>query len=279
MAFNAKSAVDWDYVTSDEVSQRRNDSNTAFEQFLHQAHGLQPLYIEWQDGCVIAKRGDKVVSLISSFKDIRIKKSFKSRGNHTGDCPWESYLRNDFDLPYNLYRVHFQKDRFKLYSKFLGISPLRFMKMYQACMYKAFIPEDLKDVANRYCRVSGKSRRFNTEYVQALYERQDIIRQCLKDSQENIIPYIISNKDSTTPSDFRKVIGKGNWKTILKFSKTRNFLITEFMRKGHVDTLNEVLCIPSSVLKQPNNRVHYDEYIVNLLRKHKLLSKPGNLQT
>lgn len=237
-----------------------------------QENPVEPLYIDWEDGAVILKRGDKIKK-ITKFKNISTKKAYKSCKHHRGVYPWEGTMK-DFKVPSESFNIYFQKDRLQYWTKYLGITPKRLVKIYQACMFKAFIPQDLKEIAQKYCRSSGKKRPFIKEYIQSLNDRQHIIRQCLQDGQENIIPFIISNNRTETPSEFRSTIGKSMWKKLLKQSKTRNYLICETMRKGLYTSLEDVIGIPTSVLKNPARGCSYDDTIIGLLKKDKSLTKP-----
>ena len=237
-----------------------------------QENPVEPLFIDWEEGAVILKRGDSI-SKITKFKNISTRKSYKSVKHHLGTYPWEGVM-NDFGVPSESFNIFFQKDRLNYWTKYLGMTPKRLVKIYQACMFKAFIPQDLKEIAQKYCRSSGKKRPFIKDYVQSLNSKQDIIRQCLLDGQENIIPYIISNNKVETPSEFRKTIGKSMWKKVLKQPKTRNYLICEALRKGLFDTLDETVNIPTSILKNPSRGCSYDDAVVSILKRSKVLTKP-----
>lgn len=238
---------------------------------------LPPLMLEWEDGCVVLYRGEKEVKRIEEFTFVSTRKPYTSSGKHTGGYLWEDHLYNLLDVPRKTGYLYFQKHRNRYLTSYLGVSPSRMVRMLQACMFKAFIPEDLKEISQKYCRASGGKRSWVKDYVMNLHKRQDVVRQCINDKQENIIPLVLAQKpteENINPSAIRKMIGKSLWKKVLKQSKTRNHLMVEAMRKGIVHSLPTAVELPTTLLKTGKLGSSYNDLdVVAVLKQKRLLSK------
>lgn len=262
-------------VEKDETNTRRRESSQAFQKLMAELDQkeIQPLKISWVEGAVILKRGGEEINRIEKFVPVNIKKRFKDRGNHVGYYPWEQYIDKYFDVK-DSWKIHFQKDRLAYYKKALGGNPKTYVREFQACMFKAFIPEDLRHIVHNFCR-TGKKRLWLPKQVTTVPEKAETLRQMIKDGQTNITPFLLASDECFDVSDFRKHLGKGAWKKLLKNSPTRNHLICEAMRKGFVKGgVFEAMNYPSTILKNPENRLGvYPLEAVELMKKDKVLTK------
>lgn len=248
---------------------RRTEDFNRFQQIMDSLPEDNCYDIDWKEGEVVIYKNKQLLKTITDFQPIYLK-SYKKYGHHTGMYNWEGYLSRFFDTENDITYLSFQKWRLQAYTKELHISPKKLLKVLQACMLKAFIPEDLREVANKYCRQQGRKRNWIVQSVENLFARRDIIRQCIIDNQENIIPFIIyAEEGQHTPSLFRKTIGKSAWKQVLKNSPSRNSLICHYMYRTK-NSFDESRELPSSLLKF---RQTYDMDMANILRQEKLLTK------
>lgn len=258
-------------ASKSEATVRREEDFKLFQQTIEQIPEGNRYEIDWNNGEVIIYKNGEPLHNIKEFHPIYLKPKHRSIRHHTGMYDWEGYLSKFFDTSQKVSMLSFQKWRIQAYTKELGISPKKLLKVLQACMLKAFIPEDLRDVANKFCR-EGKGRKWKKSCVQSLSERRDIIRQCLLDGQENIIPFIINaDNGQHTPSLFRATIGKSAWKQVLKNSCTRNNLMCTYMNKIRRISFSEAMLLPSTLYK--NTGFNYDLDTARVLRDQKLLTK------
>lgn len=238
--------------------------------------------ITWKQGEVVVGWSDSEESFsLKTFNFISTRPKFSAkRGKHSGDYSWTWSLFKLLDAPESISYVSFQKDRNELLSRYFGYSPKSVARQLQACMLKAFIPEDLKGVAQKYCRKSNSRRNWDDLKVDVLYKRQNLIRQCLRDDMENVIPLILgSGVESVT--DLKGKVGKGCWKRLVKNSCTRNKHLAENV-KGNFEpfVVNNLNSLPSSLLRSLLSRkdsweggINYSKYTVDLLKRMRILTK------
>ena len=267
--------------------QRRRESSFVFHKMVSELNkkDIQPLKISWEQGAVILKRGGVEFKRIEEFVLVNTKKRFKDRKNHVGNYVWEHYINEYFGIDKG-YSINFQKDRLAYYKKALGGNPKTYVREFQACMFKAFIPEDLRDIVHKYCR-TGMRREWVENQVTSVPKKTPLLRQMIKDGQTNILPFALASKDENfNISDFRKSVGKSAWKTLVKNSTTRNYLICEASRKGLTtgdpfrissDPLDQVVNLihyPSTILKNYDDKLRgYSLEAVNLMKKDRVLGK------
>jgi len=266
---------------SDVNLQQRQDSSLLFHKMVSELNkkDIQPLKISWGQGVVILKRGDVEVKRIEEFVPVNTKKRFKDKKNHVGNYVWERYINEYFDIEEG-YKLNFQKERLSYYKKALGGNPKTYVREFQACMFKAFIPEDLKVFVHNFCR-TGMKREWLPKSVTNVPAKADTIRQMIKDGQQNIIPFALLSEGTTfNVSDFRNEVGKSVWKQLLKNSISRNFLICENLSKIKAGTpsqeltLPELLEYPSTILKRRNKQLgKYPLEAVMLMKKDRVLTK------
>lgn len=238
--------------------------------------------ITWKQGEVVVGWTDSEETFtLNTFYFISTRPKFSSKGGrHTGDYSWTWSLFNLLDAPESINRVCFQKDRNELLSRYFGYSPKSVARQLQACMLKAFIPEDLKGVAQKYCRKSNSRRNWDDLKVDVLYKRQDLVRQCLRDDMENVIPLILgSGVESVT--ELKGKVGKGCWKRLVKNSCTRNKHLAENVKENFEPfVVNNLNSLPSSLLRSLLSRkdsweggINYSKYTVDLLKRMRILTK------
>lgn len=261
----------------EEKSLRKRNSHRRFLDLMEdlEENPQDPLKISWEEGAVILKRGGDEIKRVTQFKAVYTRKPYKNSFRHIGNYIWEDIITDVFEVP-KASNIYFQKDRLAYYTKALGGNPKKYIREYQACMFKAFIPEDLQKVAQKFCR-TGKKRHWINAYVQQLNSKAGTIRQCIKDGQQNIIPLLIAQDGTYSVSEFRKLIGKSVWKKVLKNTETRNFLIGEGIR-NHItpNSLEEALLYPSSILKYSCK--NYPVESLHIIKKQKLITKTSKHQ-
>ena len=269
---------------------RREESTKAFTHLMSKLgkKEIHPLKISWEEGVVILKRNNKEIKRIEDFVPVSTRKQYKSKNHHIGVYPWEQYISEQLGVK-DGWKINFQKDRLAYYKKALGGSPKTYVRELQACMFKAFIPEDLRDIVHKYCR-TGVRREWVKEQVTSVPKKAPLLRQMIKDGQTNIIPFALASKDENfNISDFRKSVGKSVWKTLVKNSTTRNYLICEASRKkvmvediftrsvtSNLDGVVNLIPYPSTLLKNRDRRLGvYPMEAVNLMKKDRVLGKVG----
>lgn len=277
MAFTAPEKLSID----DDKQQRMISDQQNFERIYSEIKSLElkPLMLEWKEGQVIGTRDGVEVVTIDTFKFISKRKPFKSYGGHTGDYKWDEPLYNLLNCPSKVRYISFQKNRNKVLSEYFGCPPKKMIEMLQACMFKAFIPKDLEDVAQKYCRGLGSKRRWINEYVHHLNDKKDIIRQAIRDKQDNLVPVLVAQSSAKTPKDLKRLVGKSTWKKIANNSPTRNYLIYEGIRNKTVKNVEDAVEVPSSVLKYPSRGVGglhggYNKLNSEVIRKARVATKP-----
>ncbi len=199
------------------------------------------LMITWREGAVQLFRGDKLVKEVTQFRPVAIKDHSTVKPKTTWN--WEGSFREITDLQGKGLETTFpfRADRAKYYMYYVGIRPIKFLQMYNACMMKAFIPQDLRDEANKYCR--ERLGRFNPSTTKILIDNSDHFRQLKKDKLDHMIPVFLQTASKgrgelMSVSELRKSIGKSNWKTMLKNSPSRNKLIAHNLHNSHYSDWN-----------------------------------------
>lgn len=194
------------------------------------------LMLTWKEGAVLLYRGEELVKEITKFRPVGIKDHSTVKSKNTW-C-WEGAFKEITDLQGKSIDsiFKFRADRAKYYTYYVGIRPTKFLEMYNACMMKAFIPQDLRDEANKYCR--ERLGRFNPRTTNIFIKNADHFRQLKKDNMGHMIPLFLqtaakSYKEMLSVSDMRKSIGKSNWKTLLKNSPSRNKLIAHNLHNNN----------------------------------------------
>ena len=234
--------------------------------------GQECVSVSWEEGKVLVHRGDNLINTITKFTPISTRQRFPDTGQHRGNYDWEVSLISAFCIPEKAQGVGYQKDRMMYFTRYLGHTPKFLLRQLQACMLNAFVPKDLINVANNSCR-TGRRRTWITKYVNNLSERRDTIRQCLLDGQENIVPFIVSSEDKVTPSELRSDLGKGNWKTLLRNSVTRNTLLSRRINICGVAVINT----PSTLLRGSGEPV-ICAYTIKVLKGLRSLGKPDTVR-
>lgn len=212
------------------------------------------VWLVWSEGEVCL--GDITVK---DFKPIPRK---HVSGGNKNTFAWEAGLCNslgwsEFDIKQDL---PFPKDRLKYYTYKLGVRPTKFVEMYNACMCKAFIPVELSSVANKFCR--RYMGRFDVNLIRNLNTNKSLMVELVADGMEQIIPFFLNTPSfvwehyKCTPSvrNFRKIVGKGLWKKLLRNSIHRSNKIA-FCLEGTEDIkgrLAELQQLPTGLL--PKNR-------------------------
>tara|TARA_Y100001963_G_scaffold34148_1_gene47359 strand:- start:4463 stop:5908 length:1446 start_codon:yes stop_codon:yes gene_type:complete len=264
-------------VTEDKGDNTRLEESTkAFTHLMARLdkQEIHPLKISWEEGVVILKRNNKEIKRIEEFVPVSTRKRFKDKNHHTGVYPWEQYITEQLGIR-DGWRINFQKDRLAYYKKALGGSPKTYVRELQACMFKAFIPEDLRDVVHKYCRTGGR-REWVKEQVTSVPKKASILRQMIKDGQTNILPFALaSENEDFNIRDFRKSVGKSVWKTLVKNSTTRNHLMCETARNTRSGVpFITFIDYPSTLLKNRQKDLGvYPMEAVNLMKKARVLGK------
>lgn len=199
---------------------------------------LEKLMITWKEGAVQLYRGDKLVKEITNFRPVGIKDNNKMPSKSSW-C-WEDEFRTITDLNNKNLTITlpFRADRAKYYTYYVGIRPVKFLEMYNACMMKAFIPQDLRKEAESFCR--ERLGRFNSVTTGILINNSDFFRQMKSDGLSHMIPFFLKTtcrglQKPMSVSLFRKEVGKGVWKSLLKNSPSRNKLIAHNIHNRHYD--------------------------------------------
>lgn len=229
--------------------------------------------------CVTLEEDGKIICTSRVFKPISTYWGFGDK--RKADFAWEEPLCNLLGLKHYdiLTKLPFQKQRMQYYTKYLGISPKRFISIYNANMCKAFIPESLSDFTKRTCRM--RLGHYDKIAIENINKNKKLIEQCLEDGMENITPFFMfirtaykDNEDSVTL--LRKKVGKGLWKQFLKnsFTRNKNICITynnSFDRNSH--PLKDLQQIPSGLLCRSRNRSPIGVIAANVIKTHKLITK------
>lgn len=244
------------------------------------------LMLTWREGAVLLHRGDKLVKEITEFNPVGIKDTSTVKPKNTW-C-WEGAFRDITDLQgKNLdSTLPFRADRGKYYTYHTGIRPVKFLEMYNACMMKAFIPQDLRDEANKYCR--ERLGRFNKNSVKILIERADDFRQMREDGMSHVVPFFINvqakSGEALSVSDMRKRLGKSTWKSILKNSSSRNRLVAHSIHNTNYSGWNystdyktiveHVNKLPTGMIPRNSLQEIPDVESVPLFRRLRIVSNP-----
>ncbi len=279
MAFEKWDQEAYEAKQEKEAQKRREESKAVFEKAmkkLDEKGEIHPLKISWEEGAVILKRNGVEIKRLENFIAVKTKKVYKDKDKHIGEYPWEQYmytLLGEEMLP--AYEIHFQKDRLAYFQKVLGGSPKIYVRELQACMFKAFIPEDLQHVVHSFCR-SGIKRDWHERLVTVVPAKANTIRQMIKDGQSNIVPFALNTeKKEFNVSEFRKQVGKSVWKRLLLNSTTRNGLMCETARNTRAKLpVTDFIDYPSTLLKNRQTSLGtYPMEAINLMKKDRVMGK------
>lgn len=144
--------------------------------------------------------------------------------------PWEHLIRKVLGKANIPHMIRSPKERFHIYTQELGCAPLKFIRMWNACMCKAFIHKDTRAIADKFCR--GNKGRFSEDKLNTLADRREVILTAMEDGQENIIPFLLRWNNPRSVSELRKAMGKGLWKRVIKNSIHRNKLLACYSIHG-----------------------------------------------
>ena len=220
---------------------------------------------------------DTDIGLVNTFDNFSCidTRGFKKHG-------WEEYLCKVSSLDYWELKstFPFQKDRFKYYTYKLGVTPKKFISMFNASMVRAHIPVEFYDLAKKL--IKGSRGHYDTRAIISLNTNKKVLLECIDDNMTNVIPFILflgdmfwKGKDITV-SSLRGILGKGLWKKVLKNSITRNksLALSFSIRRG----IKELQEIPSSLLSRVRVNYYQESRVptlieANVLKKMKCLTK------
>ena len=215
-------------------------SNTGKKMLEEAKDRNEKVMLSWETGSVFV---GKEIQL-TKFNTITHRFPWKS-----DKWVWEEALCKlmGWDLHKIQMNIPFQKDRGSYYTYKLGVRPTKFLEMYHACMCKAFIPQDLRCVVDKFCRKAVG--RLDHGLIENLTLYQDTIRELLSDGMEQIIPLFLTTREDLwkkyelTPSvsNLRKILGKGLWKKVLKNSNYRNKMIASVLYRDTLFTKVQLL--------------------------------------
>lgn len=154
------------------------------------------------------------------------------------------------------------KKKAQLLTEKLGISPSRWVKIWNGKMYSMWI-EPHEKVIKSFCR--GYKGKYNFEWTKSVHTNAHLVEQALEDGNENLIPFILVY--GMPPQTLEKMFGEELWSNICANSKTRNRLICLKAKQYNIFDIRRPLLIqkdirflnefPSTVLKYSFAR--YDE--------------------
>lgn len=265
-------------VDSKEVAETPTTSLTGL-QMVEDAKSLSDkAMIEWVSGSVNVLQGSETLSCKERFLPIDSSKGLNGKLN------WEQPMCSLAGLDYYEVVRHlpFQKDRYLYYSFYLGCAPKRWVKMYNACMVKAFIPDDLYPLAKRVCK--GGRGLYVPYTLTNLNKNKDLIRQCISDGMESITPlilYISRLPEELTITKLRGFLGKSLWKSVLKNSISRNRMLCvsyeASKRQQHNHTLSELQQLPSGLLARTETKRVVSLLAGKLIKDNKLICKENDI--
>lgn len=144
----------------------------------------------------------------------------------------------------------------------LGCSINQFKKHLNAVLYKTFVAKYNNYFIKEFCLDRLKCR-IDDDRLKQLAASYVNLMVAKQDGLDNILPYVFEYNE--TPQELRKRFGKGVWKKMCSFSKTRNKLICKHIRNSLKEDQAKVIGIPSSLLKH-GIPLTYAQYVANSLK-------------
>ena len=135
----------------------------------------------------------------------------------------------------------------KAIGDILGCSINQFRKHLNGLLYKTFVAKYDNYFIKEFC-LNPIKKSIDVNKLNVLSKSYDKLVTTKCDGLEHILPYVFTfNK---TPKELREIFGKGVWKKMCSFSKTRNKLISNNLRPFCASTVIDVIDTPSTLLKQ-----------------------------
>ena len=222
-------------------------------------------------------KGDGVVTAgkyeVKRFTPIM---SYRKKTEFQKSAPWEGFILSVLGFNHDIISKYpLPQDRYWIYTQELGCTPKTFVRMWNACNCKVFINQELKDVARKHCR--GVKGWYDREKIHYLNKHSEAIKQLIKDGMENIVPLVLYyNKEAFNVKTFRKEVGKGTWKKLVKNSIHRNTLISSNNKnqlyRGLALEISDFIEYPSSLLPKGTSGVLVDKALIPLIKKERFLS-------
>ena len=148
---------------------------------------------------------------------------------------------------YHAQGLNWKHARNKAIGEVLGCSINQFRKHLNGLLYKTFVAKYDNYFIKEFC-LNPIKKSIDVQKLKILGNSYDKLVITKRDGLEHILPYVFSfNK---TPQELREKFGKGMWKKMCSFSKTRNKLISNNLRPFSASTVIDVIDIPSTLLKQ-----------------------------
>jgi len=169
---------------------------------------------------------------------------------------------------------HDPKGSNKKIKELLGISPSRFVSIWNARMVEAYIPNDIRHLASKVCRARGGN--YIPKSLRAFVSNRCAVKEAEKDGLIHLIPLFCMFEGATTKS-LKKRIGKSLWKSLCRNSFTRNLLIVRsiYFFLGSTSTkylrnrVRNLTNTPSSLLKKG---LTFNKTVTDLLTREKMLT-------
>jgi len=141
----------------------------------------------------------------------------------------------------------------KAMKEALGVSPKRFISMWNAATVRAAIPEVIYDITKKTCK--GGGGRYNKVALKEFTSKGEVVIQMLNDGQKNLVPFLIITGVNNV-QDMKRMLGKACWKAVCKNSFSRNRLMAWRFGKprmpfgdGHsMDWIKAQIALPTTLL-------------------------------
>lgn len=129
------------------------------------------------------------------------------------------------------------KEQNKARCEYLGTSSGAFRKVWNGCVYHNYVaPLRKKNVPGKGHNIFDdffySKYRLKTQNISWVYDNIDMVEELYKKGSRNIVPFVLSFKES--PKELKKRFGKGVWKRLCKNTFHRNKLIVSHISyRGH----------------------------------------------
>lgn len=153
---------------------------------------------------------------------------------------------------------------------FLNDSPSAAAIKVNSAFYKAFVEWLPPEIVSKFLI---RNKRLSTRHIRALHKEDCLekVMEAYSDNLLNLIPFIIHQ--NKTPKELKEIYGNKNWKLICKNTISRNNLLADYLGSEQFryidyekDFIDEVLLLPSSLLKDSSMPVDFRVYAANNLK-------------